>query len=139
MWSISRHRAPDTPAPNPLLDVVRPFDHRTRRALYAATNSGALRRRTWNGCAFNRAGAILGIEVSHLTSAAELFKVPVRQVNDFITTWDRLRGSDSHCTELLRDALLTEGLFPADGPRTDEEAEAWCSLAAVETTTTSPS
>jgi len=112
MWSISRHRAPATPAENPLIPVLRPFDHDVRRALYAATNSGSLRRRTWNGCAFNRAAAILGIEVNHLSGAAEAFELPVQRVNDFITTWDRLRGSDSHCTELLRDALLAVGLFP---------------------------
>jgi len=112
MWSISRHRASATPAENPLIPVLRPFEHDLRRALYAATNSGSLRRRTWNGCAFNRAAAILGLEVNHLSGAAEAFELPVQRVNDFITTWDRLRGSDSQCTELLRDALLEVGLFP---------------------------
>lgn len=114
MWSISRHRPSATPAENPLVAVVQPFDHELRRALYAATNSGSLRRRTWNGCAFNRAAAILGVEVNHLASAADAFRVPVQQVNDFITTWDRLRGSDGHCTELLRDALLAVGLYSDD-------------------------
>ena len=122
MWSISRRRAPALPGENPLIPVVEPFDHELRRALYAATNSGSLRRRTWNGCAFNRAAAILGLEVNHLSGAADTFELPVQRVNDFITTWDRLRGSDAHCTELLRDALLVVGLFPEDRSSGEETA-----------------
>ena len=111
MRSMWRRRAPAVSTENPLISVVQPFDHDLRRALYAAANLGSLRRRTWNGCAFNRAAAILGMEVNHLSGAADAFQLPVQRVNDFITTWDRLRGSDGHCTELLRDALLTVGLF----------------------------
>ena len=123
MWSISRHRGSGTPVENPLVAAVQPFDHEVRRALYAATNSGSLRRRTWNGCAFNRAASILGREVNHLSDAADAFQLPVQRVNDFVTTWDRLRGSDSHCTELLRDALLIVGLFPVeDAPASDRMA-----------------
>jgi len=133
MWSMSRRRASATPAENPLIAVLRPFDHDFRRALYAATNSGSLRRRTWNGCAFNRAAAILGVDVNHLSGAAEAFHLPVQRVNDFITTWDHLRGSDSHCTQLLRDALLAVGLFPHD-VRTGEQAAASCTLTLRETT-----
>ena len=118
MRPISRRGAPDVPTDNPLISVLQPFDHELRRALYAAANSGSLRRRTWNGCAFNRAAAILGIEVNHLSGAADAFQLPVQRVNDFITAWDRLRGSDAHCTELLRDALLTIGLFSDDELRT---------------------
>jgi hypothetical protein len=120
MWSISRHGGPGTPIENPLLAAVQPFDHNVRRALYAATNSGSLRRRTWNGCAFNRAASILGREVNQLSDAADAFQLPVQQVNNFVTTWDRLRGSDSHCTELLRDALLTVGLFPVEDARASD-------------------
>jgi len=128
MRSISRRRAATTPTENPLIAVVQPFDHELRRALYAATNSGALRRRTWNGCAFNRAAALLGLEVNHLTGASDAFALPAPRVHDFITTWDRLRGSDGHCTELLRDALLGVGLFSDDEIRSGEQAAASCSL-----------
>jgi hypothetical protein len=130
---MSRHRASAVPAENPLIPVLKPFDHELRRALYAATNSGSLRRRTWNGCAFNRAAAILGVEVNHLSGAADAFQLPVQRVNDFITTWDRLRGSDGQCTELLRDALLAVGLFP-DDVRSGEQAAASCALAPSEIT-----
>ena len=131
MWSISRHRDAATPAENPLVPVLQSFDHELRRALYAATNSGSLRRRTWNGCAFNRAAAILGMEVTHLNGAADAFHVPVARVNDFVTTWDRLRGSDSHCTELLRDALLAVGLFADGDVRSGEQASASSCLSAT--------
>ena len=130
MWSISRHHAAAAPAENPLVPVLQPFDHELRRALYAASNSGSLRRRTWNGCAFNRAAAILGVEVNHLSGAADAFQLPVQHVNDFVTTWDRLRGSDGHCTELLRDALLAVGLFPDGEVRSGEQAPASSSLPA---------
>ena len=130
MWSISRHHAVAAPAENPLVPVLQPFDHELRRALYAASNSGSLRRRTWNGCAFNRAAAILGVEVNHLSGAADAFQLPVQHVNDFVTTWDRLRGSDGDCTELLRDALLAVGLFPDDEVRSGEQAPASSSLPA---------
>ena len=131
MWSISRHRDAATPADNPLVPVLQCFDHELRRSLYAATNSGSLRRRTWNGCAFNRAAAILGMEVNHLNGAADAFQVPVARVNDFVTTWDHLRGSDSRCTELLRDALLAVGLFADAEVRSGEQASASSSLSAT--------
>jgi len=131
VWSISRHRDAATPAENPLVPVLQSFDHELRRALYAATNSGSLRRRTWNGCAFNRAAAILGVEVNHLNGAADVFQLPVLRVNDFVTTWDRLRGSDSHCTELLRDALLAVGLFADGEVRSGEQASVSSSLSAT--------
>ena len=134
MRSISRRRAPTLPTENPLVQVVHPFDHELRRTLYAATNSGSLRRRTWNGCAFNRAAGILGLEVNHLTGAAEAFRLPAPRVHDFITTWDRLRGSDAHCTGLLRDALLEVGLFSDEELRSGERAAASASLAPPETT-----
>ena len=134
MRSISRRRVPTAPTQNPLIPVVHPFDHELRRALYAATNSGSLRRRTWNGCAFNRAAAILGLEVNHLSGAADAFQLPAPRVHDFITTWDRLRGSDGHCTELLRDALLAVGLFSDDEIRAGGQAAASSSPAPPNTT-----
>ena len=121
MWSISRHRDTAAPGDNPLVAVVQPFDHELRRALYAATNSGSLRRRTWNGCALNRAATILGRDVNHLSAAADAFHLSPQRIHDFITTWDRLRGSDGHCTELLRDALLAVGLFPAEDARASDQ------------------
>jgi hypothetical protein len=116
MWSISRHRVADVITepvkPNPLVRVVRPFDQRTRHALYAAANSGALRRRTWNGCAFNRAAALLGVEVASQAHAAQLFRVRRQLIGDFICAWDNMRDSDAKRTEILRDAILEVGLFP---------------------------
>jgi hypothetical protein len=112
----------DSRTGNPLVPVVQPFDPRTRRALYAASNGGTLRRRTWQGCAFNRAAAVVaGADadppgpVSSRRGAARAFALPRRQVADFIRVWDSLPGDDGHCTALLRDALLAVGLFEDDG------------------------
>jgi len=131
VWSISRHRDAATAAENPLVPVLQSFDHELGRALYAATNSGSLRRRTWNGCAFNRAAAILGMEVNHLNGAADAFQLPGTRDNDFMKTWDRLRGSDRRCPEHLRDALLAVGLFADGEVRSGEQASASSSLSAT--------
>jgi hypothetical protein len=71
------------------------------------------------------------MEVNHLNGAADAFHVPIARVNDFVATWDRLRGSDSHCTELLRDALLAVGLFADEEVRSGEQASASSSLSAT--------
>jgi hypothetical protein len=114
MFQRSRSRL--KPSVNPLIEVVQPFDHRTRQALYAATNNGRLRRRTWNGCALNRAGSELGSAVTSQPEAADLFHAPRHLVSRFIHVWDHLSGSDEQCTNLLRDAVLAVGLLPEAEP-----------------------
>jgi hypothetical protein len=102
MFRLKRRGCESSPE-NPLIPVVRQFDDRTRRALYAAANSGTLKRRTWRGCAFNRAADVLGRSVTNKSQAAEVFTLAPALVVEFIDTWDSLRGSDKHCTALLRD------------------------------------
>ena len=111
------------PAENPLIAVVRPFDHRTRQALYAATNNGLLRRRTWNGCALNRAANEFGQVVTSQAAAADLFHLPRHQVANFINVWDRMTGTNERCTALLRDAILAVGLFPGVEPGAEPVAD----------------
>lgn len=107
---------------NPLVAVVTPFDHRTRRALYAAANEGTLRRNTWNGCALNRASASLGRPVAGRRDARHVFGANRRAVSNFLQVWDGLGGTDAECTALLRDAVLAAGLFPVTAAPPADEA-----------------
>jgi len=97
---------------NPLVPVVRPLTYRSRQAMYAAANAGRLKRRTWNGCAFNGAGTQVGELVRSPGDAAFVFGTTPPVVRRFIRVWDGLRGSDQHCTQLLREALEEVGLVP---------------------------
>jgi hypothetical protein len=106
----------ERPGDNRLVPVVRPFDHRTRQALYAAANGGLLARRTWDGCALDRAALELGRTVKTKGQAVETFGAPPHVIANFLRVWDRLGGSDERCTALLRDALLAVGLFPETEP-----------------------
>lgn len=107
-------RATPEPARNPLVPVVRPLPARGRRALYAAANAGLLRRGTWNGCALNRAGIAAGVPVRSRGEVALAFGTTPEAARRFIEVWDRLWGSDRHCTQLLREALEHVGLFDED-------------------------
>jgi hypothetical protein len=99
---------------NPLVPVVRPLPGRGRRALYAAANAGMLRRGTWDGCAFNRAGTVIGLPVRSRGEAAYVFGTTPEAVRQFVEVWDRLWGSNRRCTQLLREALEHVGLFDDD-------------------------
>lgn len=114
----------DLPAPerNPLVEVVRPLPAKGRRALYAAANGGQLRRGTWDGCAFNRAGDVVGVPVHSRGEAAHAFGTTPEAIRQFVDVWDRLWGSNRRCTQLLREALEHVGLFDDDdGERADAE------------------
>lgn len=111
-----RHSSVPT-AGNPLVPVVRLLTPKGKQAMYAATNSEVLRRRTWDGCAFNQAGTMVGEKVSNRRRAAKAFDTSPHVVARFIAVWDELPGSDATCTALLRDAILEVGLFtePSSG------------------------
>jgi hypothetical protein len=102
------------PGRNPLVPVVQALPARGRRALYAAANGGQLRRGTWNGCAFNRAGDVLGTPVRSRGEAALALGTTPDVIRRFLEVWDRLWGSNRYCTALLRDALEHAGLFDED-------------------------
>jgi hypothetical protein len=108
------------PMGNPLVPVVRELSPQARRAMYAAANSGRLRRRTWNGCPFNRAGSEMGAEVTTATQAATALATSRSVVRRFIAVWDRLPGADPECTQLLREALEEVGLFEERPTHRDE-------------------
>jgi hypothetical protein len=108
----SRRRCAEESTDNPLVAVVRPFDHGTRRALYAAANGGELRRGNWYGCALNRAAATIGLVARGHAEAAKAFNVSPKVIAEFLRSWDGLRGTDERCTALLREAILAVGLFP---------------------------
>ena len=110
-------RQPTTiPAENPLVPVVRPLSPKGKQSLYAAANSGALKRRTWDGCAFNLAGNLLGESVQSRRRAAQVFDTMPTVVSHFISVWDQLPGSNEACTQLLRDAIEEVGLFTEPEP-----------------------
>jgi hypothetical protein len=108
------------PGRNPLVPVVQALPARGRRALYAAANGGQLRRGTWNGCAFNRAGDMLGTSVRSRGEAALALGTTPDVIRRFLEVWDRLWGSNRYCTALLRDALEHAGLFDEDDADTPE-------------------
>jgi hypothetical protein len=140
-----RSRGPEVDRANveAMTAVIRQFEPHTRQALYAAANRGSLRRRSWDGCALNRAAEELGSCVTNKGEASRALGVPVDVVAKFLLVWDGLRGSDAACTALLRDAILAAGLFedlpqdardavdaepatdPASGDAVPVEAESW--------------
>jgi hypothetical protein len=94
---------------NPLIHVVRPLPPQAREAMHAAASAGPLQRHTWNGCVFNRAGALLGECVQNHRQAAKALGTSRRSVVRFVFVWDGLGGSDERCTELLIEALEAVG------------------------------
>jgi hypothetical protein len=124
MVRFRRRSEPDLTASEALTRVVQEFDPGVRRALYAAANRGSLRRGTWNGCALNRAGAELGAKVSNTYDATTALGIPSERVKDFLTIWDRMRGSDAFCTAVLRDAILRVGLYDPDPVEQDQSGPA---------------
>src|SRR5262249_35233844 len=80
-------------------------------AMYNVANTETLKRRTWRGCPLNRAGCALGSAVVNERDAMLVFNVPRHAVRRFILAWDCLRGTDDQCTDLLRDAIRTVGLY----------------------------
>jgi len=96
---------------NPLVPVVRQIPARGRRALYAAANAGLLRRGSWEGCALNRAGATVGLDVRSRGEAAHALDTTPEIARQFVEVWDRLWGSNRRCTQMLREAIEEAGLF----------------------------
>jgi hypothetical protein len=118
-WLHRRMVRPGGMAPgvgrNLLVSVVRALPAQSRRALYAAANSGHLRRGTWNGCALNRAGEMLGMPVRSRGQAAVALGTTGEVIGRFLHVWDGLSGSNRNCTAMLRDALQQAGLLDEDG------------------------
>lgn len=109
--AVQHHRNTRRGGGNTLTSVVAPFPPALKQAMYAAAEKGLIARRTWNGCAFNAAGSVVGNDgISSYAAAARQFDVPEEVVQRFIATWDGMHGSDERCTGLLKAALLEVGL-----------------------------
>ena len=98
---------------NSLKGAVNRLSPKAKQAFYAASISGPINRGTWNGCAFNAGGDILGEDVRNFDAAAVVFEMKVHDVQSFIQQWDtfRLDLSNVDATDLLRDYLLESGLY----------------------------
>ena len=119
MRIFSRRQTTSSAAQNPLVPVLLALSSQGKQALYAATNNGSLKRGTWNGCALNAAGRVVGERITDSARAARVFETTPQIMRDFIVVWDRLRGPDHRCTALLREAILTVGLFTEPVRRPD--------------------
>ena len=121
--TINFRRIPG-PERNPLVPVVRPLSPVARQALLQAANRGVLRRGSWQGCAFNIAGAEVGTPVRSRGEAACAFSTNPDDVRRFIEVWDGIWGSNRYCTDLLRHALvhigMAEGGDAVSAPSADE-------------------
>jgi hypothetical protein len=115
--TINFRRIPG-PERNPLVPVVRPLSPIARQALLQAANRGVLRRGSWQGCAFNIAGAEVGTPVRSRGEAACAFSTSPEDVRRFIEVWDGIWGSNRYCTALLRNALVHVGMAERAGAAT---------------------
>jgi hypothetical protein len=98
-----------------LMPAVRMLSPEAKQAMFRAAGRTSLRRFSWRGCAFNEAGKVVSRPVIGSRTAAKVFHLSPLTVWRFVAAWDRLEGSDDHCTALLRDAILNVGLFTEPG------------------------
>jgi hypothetical protein len=103
-----------------LLPSVRMLTPEAKQAMFRAAGRTSLRRFSWRGCAFNEAGKVVSRPVIGSRTAAKVFHLSPLTVWRFVAAWDRLEGSDDHCTTLLRDAILNVGLFTDPGDTTTQ-------------------
>jgi hypothetical protein len=100
----------------PFENAVRWLNPAAKQAFYAAAASRTINRGTWNGCAFNAGGEVIGRnDVTSVSRAAEAFDMPAKSVSNFIRQWDSLRGSDEEANRMLREAIERVGLFSPRG------------------------
>lgn len=97
---------------NPMMGVVKTLSVKAKQAMYAASQKGLIARGTWDGCAFNAAGGIIGLggTVQSYERAAAAFGMAENDVARFIHQWDRLHCSDEQANKYLVEALLDAGL-----------------------------
>lgn len=112
-WGDPQFIAQASGARKTLEAAVQALNSKTKQAFYAAAKSQVIHQGTWNGCAFNAAGKVVGDEnVSSYSKAAEVFELPVQKVQDFITAWDSFQASGEYeATNKLLEILDKVGLF----------------------------
>lgn len=95
--------------------TIRQLNPKAKQAMYGAARANTIKKRTWNGCAFNAAGMQLGGSINETISsserAAEVFGLSVSVVHKFISAWDALPGTDEESTKELIQTLEKVGLF----------------------------
>lgn len=97
----------------PLGAAIAQLNSKAKQAMFAAASHRTIRRGTWNGCAFNAAGAEEGSsEVISVARAAEAFGCSPKTVKRFIHAWDATSGdmTDQEATNYLK-TLLSQDLF----------------------------
>lgn len=104
-----------------LESAVRCLSPGAKQAFYsAAMRKGILRKRTWNGCAYNAGGKeiLSGSNIQSVQEAAKIFQCSPYTVSKFIRAWDSHPGSDEHSTKILLELLEKVGIFSdPDKPR----------------------
>jgi hypothetical protein len=107
----------------PLVQAIKLLNPKAKQAMYGAARSQTIVKGNWNGCAFNKAGEQISMElggtiketVTSSERAAEVFGLSVMVVNKFIKAWDDLPGSDEESTKILIECLERVGLFSEAG------------------------
>lgn len=102
--------------------AVRCLSPGAKQAFYsAAMRHGTIRRRTWNGCAYNQGGKeiVSGSNIGSVQEAAKIFQCTPAVVSKFIQAWDRSPyNSDKEATKALLELLEKVGIFSdPDKPR----------------------
>lgn len=108
-WGRSEFKAPTFGVT--LLDVTKDLSPSAKQAMYTAAQKGLIARGTWDGCAFNAGGEVVGrTDVASFAKAAEVFDMEPKKVSRFIGIWDRYQGTDKEATNALIFALEKVGL-----------------------------
>lgn len=94
---------------NPLRGAVALLSPKAKQAMYAASKTGMIARGTWNGCAFNKAGSVLGFGVASSDVAAQVFEMSEHDVDRFIRAWDSVDCNDTEANRYLIEALESVG------------------------------
>ena len=121
-WGASEFRLTNmnmTVADKSLDSAVKMLHAKTKQAFFGAiARNGIIKRRTWNGCAFNAGSMeqeILGntvLDVHSVQDAALAFGESPAVIRRFIYAWDQSNYiSDQEATQALREMLIQAGLF----------------------------
>lgn len=100
---------------NPMRGVVSLLSPKAKQAMFAAATKGLIMRKTWNGCAFNKAGLLENRHITSVQVAAETFNMRYNDVSHFIGVWDGLNCGDREANKYLLDALSESGTHTPTG------------------------
>lgn len=106
-----------------LREAVRWLSLSARRAMLGAARTQTMRCGSWQGCAFNAAGAHLRLTVASTAVAATAFGMSIRAVLMFIKIWDSLMLPPDQATKLLISCIEEIGdQAPVAPPRATRDA-----------------